>query len=154
MAALAIHTLFRCSTSSSGSSVWMQGPVGVPSTNGRRFGLPVAIGTAAPIFFLNDLRVDLPSVIVVYGAGMAIGGLIFSIRPTSKADSSVLRSLVGMTVYAIVFSLVRQSELVQAIQDGWRVLVPLVIAVSLAPVYTLSGWARRKATSADPLWAG
>ena len=61
----------------------------MPSTNGRRFGLPVAIGVAAPIFLVEGSQVDLPSVFVVYGAGMAIGGLIFSIRPTSKADSSV-----------------------------------------------------------------
>ena len=105
--------------------------LGVPSTNGRRFGLPIAIGTAAPIFLVDGFQVDLPSVVVVYGAGMALGGLIFSIRPTSKADSSVLRSLVGMTVYALVFSLVRQSELVQAIEDGWRVLVPLAIAAAV-----------------------
>ena len=105
--------------------------LGVPSANGRRFGLPVAIGTAAPIFLLDGFQVDLPSVFVVYGAGMALGGLIFSIRPTSKADSSVLRSLVGMTVYAFVFSLMRRSELVQAIEDGWRVLVPLAIAAAV-----------------------
>ena len=67
--------------------------LGVPSANGRRFGLPVAVGVAAPIFLVEGSQVDLPSVFVVYGAGMAIGGLIFSIRPTSKADSSDLRSL-------------------------------------------------------------
>ncbi len=105
--------------------------LGVPSTNGRRFGLPVAIGVAAPIFLVEGNQVDLPSVLVVYGAGMAIGGLIFSIRPTSKADSSAFRSLVGMTVYAIVFNLILRSEIVQMIEDGWRVLVPLVIAAAI-----------------------
>jgi hypothetical protein len=105
--------------------------LGVPSTNGRRFGLPVAIGVAAPIFLIEGNQVDLPSVLVVYGAGMAIGGLIYSIRPTSKADSSVLRSLVGMTSYAIVFNLILRSDPVQAIDEGWRVLVPLVIAAAI-----------------------
>jgi hypothetical protein len=105
--------------------------LGVPSTNGRRFGLPVAIGVAAPIFLVEGNQVDLPSVIVVYGAGMAIGGLIFSIRPTSKADSSAFRFLVGMSVYAIVFNLILRSEIVQMIEDGWRVLVPLVIAAAI-----------------------
>lgn len=102
--------------------------LGVPSTNGRRFGLPVAIGVAAPIFLVEGSQIDLPSVLVVYGAGMAIGGLIFSIRPTSKADSSVLRSLVGMTIYAIIFNLIRRSDTVQSIESGWSVLVPFVIA--------------------------
>lgn len=101
--------------------------LGVPSANGRRFGLPVAIGVAAPIFLVEGNGVDLPSVIVVYGAGMAIGALLFSIRPTSKADSSDLRSLIGMTAFAIVYDLVLRSEMVQAIDD-WGVLVPLVIA--------------------------
>ena len=105
--------------------------LGVPSANGRRFGLPVAIGTAAPIFLIEGSQVDLASVLVVYGAGLATGGLIFSIRPTSKADSSVLRSLVGMTLYAIVFSLIRRSELVQAIEEGWIILLPLVLASSI-----------------------
>ncbi len=105
--------------------------LGVPSTNGRRFGLPVAIGVAAPIFLVDGSQVDLPSVFVVYGAGLAIGGLIFAIRPTSKADSSVFRSLIGMTVYAIVFNLILRSEIVQRIEEGWRVLVPLVIAAGL-----------------------
>jgi hypothetical protein len=82
--------------------------LGVPSANGRRFGLPVAIGTAAPIFLVEGSQVDLPSVLVVYGAGMAIGGLVFSIRPTAKANSSVLRSLIGMTTYAVVFNLIRR----------------------------------------------
>ena len=105
--------------------------LGVPSTNGRRFGLPVAIGTAAPIFLIEGSQVDLPSVLVVYGAGMAIGGLVFSIRPTAKADSSVFRSLVGMTAYAVVFNLIRRSEAVQSIEQGWRVLIPLVIAAAV-----------------------
>jgi len=105
--------------------------LGVPSTNGRRFGLPVAIGVAAPIFLVEGNQVDLPSVLVVYGAGMAIGGLIFSIRPTSKADSSVLRSLIGMTTYALVFNLLLRSEAVESIEQGWRVLVPLVIAATI-----------------------
>jgi hypothetical protein len=105
--------------------------LGVPSANGRRFGLPVAIGVAAPIFLIEGNQVDLPSVIVVYGAGMAIGGLILSIRPTSKADSSVLRSFIGMTVYAIVFNLILRSEMVGAIEEGWRVLIPLVIAAAI-----------------------
>jgi hypothetical protein len=103
--------------------------LGVPSANGRRFGLPVAIGVAAPIFLVEGSGVDLPSVFVVYGAGMAIGGLLFSIRPTSKADSSDLRSLIGMTVFAIVYNLILRSEMVQAIED-WGVLVPLVIAAA------------------------
>ena len=105
--------------------------LGVPSANGRRFGLPVAIGTAAPIFLVEGSQVDLPSVLVVYGAGMAIGGLVFSIRPTAKANSSVLRSLIGMTVYAVVFNLIRRSEAVQSIEQGWRVLIPLVIAATV-----------------------
>ena len=105
--------------------------LGVPSTNGRRFGLPVAIGVAAPIFLVQSNQVDMPSVLVVYGAGMAIGGLVFSIRPTSKADSSVLRSLIGMTVYAFVFNLILRSEIVQSIEEGWRVLGPLIIAAAI-----------------------
>ena len=105
--------------------------LGVPSTNGRRFGLPVAFGVAAPIVLVHGTQVDLPSVFVVYGAGVAVGGLIFSIRPTSKADSSVLRSLIGMTVYAIVFNLILGSDLVRSIERGWRVLVPLVIAAAI-----------------------
>ncbi|MEX0667671.1 MAG: HD domain-containing phosphohydrolase [Acidimicrobiia bacterium] len=102
--------------------------LGVPSANGRRFGLPVAIGAAAPIFLIEGSQIDVPSVLVVYGAGMAIGGLVFSIRPTSKADSSVLRSLIGMTIYALVFNLIRRAEVVQSIEQGWRILIPLVIA--------------------------
>jgi hypothetical protein len=105
--------------------------LGVPSANGRRFGLPVAIGTAAPIFLIEGLQVDLPSVLVVYGAGTAIGGLVFSIRPTAKAKSSVLRSLIGMTTYALVFNWVRRSEVVQSIELGWRILIPLVIAATV-----------------------
>jgi hypothetical protein len=114
--------------------------LGVPSANGRRFGLPVAIGVAAPIFLVEGNQVDLPSVFVVYGTGIAIGGLIFAIRPTSKADSSVLRSLVGMTVYALVFNLVIRSQLVQRVEQGWRVLVPLVIAAFVWLVVDTSIW--------------
>jgi len=105
--------------------------LGVPSTNGRRFGLPIAIGVAAPMFLVEGNQIDLPSVLVVYGAGMAIGGLVFSIQPTSKADSSVLRSLIGMTSYAIVFNIAFRSEAVLSIDEGWRVLVPLVIAATV-----------------------
>src|SRR5687768_16663836 len=39
--------------------------LGVPSTNGRRFGLPVAFGVAAPIFLVEGNQIDLPSVFVV-----------------------------------------------------------------------------------------
>ena len=102
--------------------------LGVPSTNGRRFGLPVAVGVAAPIFLGDGSQVDLPSIFVVYGAGMAFGGLVALMRPTSKADSSVLRSLIGMSLYAVVFNLIVRSGPVQSIEQGWRVLVPFVIA--------------------------
>jgi hypothetical protein len=115
--------------------------LGVPSTNGRRFGLPVAIGVAVPIFLVEGSQIDLPSVLVVYGAGMAIGGLIFSIQPTSKADSSVLRSLIGMTTYAIVFNLMFRSETALSIDEGWRVLVPLVIAATTWLLVDTSIWA-------------
>ena len=78
--------------------------LGVPSTNGRRFGLPVAVGVATPIFLADGNQVDLPAIFLVYGAGIAIGSLISSIRPTSKADSSGIRSLLGMSLYAIAFT--------------------------------------------------
>ena len=104
--------------------------LGVPSASGRRFGLPVAVGVAAPIFLVEGSQVDLPSIFVVYGAGMAIGGLVYSISPTSKADSSVIRSLIGMSVYAVVFNLILRSASVQSIEEGWRVLVPFVTAAA------------------------
>lgn len=106
--------------------------LGVPSANGRRFGLPVAVAVSAPILLVEGGRVDLPSVLVVYGTGMAIGNLLLSIRPTSKASApSVLRTLIGMVSYTLVFAVLFESSPVEAMDRGWGVMVALGVGAAV-----------------------
>ncbi|HSL26619.1 MAG TPA: hypothetical protein VLA54_10095, partial [Acidimicrobiia bacterium] len=106
--------------------------LGVPSANGRRFGLPVAVAVSAPILLVEGGRVDLPSVLVVYGTGMAIGNLLLSIRPTSKASApSVLRTLIGMVSYTLVFAALFESSPVEAMDRGWGVMVALGVGAAV-----------------------
>ncbi|MGH8927295.1 MAG: HD-GYP domain-containing protein, partial [Acidimicrobiia bacterium] len=70
----------------------------------------------------------------------ALGGLVFSIQPTSKADSSVLRNLVGMTSYAFVFNLVVRTTFVQTIERGWGILLPLGVGAAVWLVVDTLVW--------------
>jgi hypothetical protein len=100
----------------------------VPATNGSHFGLSVAVGVATSIIFSSGGLVDLPSVLVVYGTGLALGGAIFLMRPTrAAAVPAILRRLVGMITYAFVFAFVAQLSVVARVDPGWRVMVPLVV---------------------------
>ncbi|HEY7564846.1 MAG TPA: HD domain-containing phosphohydrolase [Acidimicrobiia bacterium] len=100
----------------------------VPVSHGTRFGLSVAIGVAAPIHFSSGGAVDLPSVLTVLGGGIALGSLVFLFRPTqSELLTSVVRRLIGMVIYALVFAFIAHLAAVQAVDAGWRVMIPLAI---------------------------
>lgn len=100
----------------------------VPAAHGSKFGLSVAVGVATSIHFSPDGLVDLASILVVYGGGLALGTAIFLIRPSrAAAVPAVLRRLAGMVIYALTFALVARLDVVKSADEGWRVMIPLTI---------------------------
>ena len=108
----------------------------VPANGDRWFGLGVAIAAGAPIYFGDAERVDVGSCLAVIGFGITAGVLIILLRNAAQFAHHVIGRLIAMVVYVLVFSWLLPLPATQAIETGWRGMIPLVVA-SGAWVFTL-----------------
>ncbi|MEX0946018.1 MAG: hypothetical protein WD064_01485, partial [Acidimicrobiia bacterium] len=98
----------------------------VPASSGNPFAPGLAVGAAAPIFFREGETTALAAVLVVYAVGLLLGWLLLLARNDQTGlDEAMLRRLLGLTAYALVFAWIRNLE-VGMVSDEWRVAPPLL----------------------------
>jgi hypothetical protein len=99
----------------------------VPASSGNPFATGLAVGVAAPVLFRLGDGVDLAAVLFVYAVGLSAGWFLLLARHDRHGLAAAMpRRLVGLSIYALVFTAVRELPLVEALEPGWRVMPPLV----------------------------
>lgn len=126
--------------------------VRVPPRSAGYFGLGVAIAAATPVYFINERRTDLGATLVVMGMGTALGLAWAFLRSPSGSAPSLLYQLTGMAVYVLVFAAMLPLPVVQAIDEEWKVMIPLTIGAGtwLLIVRLGTRFERHRATGVDP----
>lgn len=100
----------------------------VPASSGNPFAPGLAVGAAAPIFFTQPEGTALAAVLVVYAFGLLLGWLLLLARNDQTGlDKAMLRRLLGLTAYALVFAWIHNLEVVGSLSDEWSVVPPLVV---------------------------
>jgi hypothetical protein len=97
----------------------------VPASSGNPFATGLAVGAAAPIFFRSPDGVDLAAVLLVYALGLLLGWMLLLARNDNDLASAMVRRLLGLCAYALVYASIRALPSVDQL-EGWQVIPPLV----------------------------
>jgi hypothetical protein len=126
--------------------------VKVPPRAAGYFGLGVAIAAATPVYFIRESSVDLGATLFVMGLGTSLGLGWAYLRSPSGNPASLLYQLTGMAAYVAVFAVVFPLSVVQAIDDEWKVMVPLTIGAGawFLIVRLATRFERHRAKGIDP----
>jgi HD domain len=114
----------------------------VPASSGNPLAPGLAVGAAAPIYFgADEGGTALAAVLVVYAVGLLLGWLFLIVRgDTTGLDSAMLRRLLGLTAYALVFAWIRNLEAVLSIDDQWLVVPPLLAGTAVWLLVEAAMW--------------
>ncbi|HJU81668.1 MAG TPA: HD domain-containing phosphohydrolase [Acidimicrobiia bacterium] len=126
--------------------------VKVPPRSTTYFGLGVAIAAATPVYFIRESQTDLGAILVVMGLGTALGLTWSLLRSPSGSAPSFFYQLAGMAAYVLVFAAVLPLPVVQAIDDEWKMMIPLTIGAGtwLLIVRLGTRFERHRANGVDP----
>ncbi len=106
----------------------------VPASSGNPFATGLAVGAAAPIFLRLEEgvpSVDLAGVLVVYALGLLLGWLLLLARSETLLASAMLRRLLGLMAYAVTYVEILDLPAVASLDEGWRVIPPLLVAATV-----------------------
>jgi hypothetical protein len=131
--AIAAYALQRSSIEpfillAAGGALAVAGFISVPTSIREHLDTSTAVAAAIPFLFRIGDAADLPGIIGVYAAGLAISWVVRLTRGEDQRRVAPIQAgrLVGFSAYALVFSWVSQLRLVQLIEDQWRDVVPLI----------------------------